>query len=311
MKTNKSLLHIYANNKNVGDLLSAIAIQNYIDVKMDLLLWENTKREGSESIFKYLSKQGCIVIGGGGLLMDYFSPLWELIINNHDNKKIIVWGVGECRNKDHESTLPDYLFKSISEVASLISVRDYSTQARFINQGNTPIVTGCPSTMIAASWPQLARKEFLLHVVHSDLLRNYRAEWRSSCQQIADYVGLKYVEINHILPKRKSLRFISKLMIKYLYQHAGFIVTSRLHGLIIGSTRHVPVIPVSNDHKIESYWSGVLGGKTILAPGEYDSLQFIISQENYDSPDLIFQRSCQVITNNNKYADSVNKLIKQ
>ena len=70
--------HVYANQSNVGDWLSAQGIQSLLDPLQ-------VKEHFCDAPFvpdtlKHLAKateRDFILIGGGGLFMDYFAPFWE------------------------------------------------------------------------------------------------------------------------------------------------------------------------------------------------------------------------------------------
>src|SRR5205823_8029379 len=73
-----TLYHVFANRSNAGDWLSARGIRSLLDAPAvtELLCDEPFVPETLER----LSSAGpgdLIVIGGGGLFMDYFEPFWR------------------------------------------------------------------------------------------------------------------------------------------------------------------------------------------------------------------------------------------
>ena len=72
------IYHVFANRSNIGDWLSARGIQKLLspleitECLCDVPFIEETIQQLAAATEKDL-----IVIGGGGLLMDYFIPFWE------------------------------------------------------------------------------------------------------------------------------------------------------------------------------------------------------------------------------------------
>jgi len=303
------IFHVYANRINMGDLLSALAIKKLSKVDYHDILWTNGQYRKTIRIIQNLNPEDSIVIGGGGLLKDTFLPLWELILNNYKGNKIILWGVGECINKNVENTgLPDNIISSIANIATKIFVRDFSTKDRFLRLGTVAEVIGCPSTSIARSWKKRSDK-YLLHVIHPELLKGTLEYWRKSVRKLANDLDLQYAEIDHIistplLTSKQKLFFTRKY-----YENASLIVSSRLHGIILGSAQGVPVIPISNDFKIESYWKGTLGGEKVLSINDYDLLRGFVKAEEYDSPEVILNAVNKIVELNHQASLEVAKIL--
>ena len=74
------IYHIYANRSNIGDWLSAKGIQKLLapleitECLCDIPFLEETMEKLSKATEKDL-----IVIGGGGLFMDYFILFWDAV----------------------------------------------------------------------------------------------------------------------------------------------------------------------------------------------------------------------------------------
>jgi hypothetical protein len=305
------ILHVFANKSNIGDYLSALSIKKYLCRKTeDVLIDEHYFNRYKHSISTFTSKD-IIIVGGGGVLKHNFFPFWDLLIKNYCGYKLIIWGVGECMPKhDLDTKMPDNIYKSISKIASLVSVRDVLTQRRFIENGLNPIISGCPSTTIASSWP-INNKKYLLHVIHPELIKSRLPEWRETCRTLSKRYGLKYIELFHRGTSNFLIRSLYLKLIKQLYMHSGMIISSRLHGVIIGSTRGVPVIPISNDMKINSYWKNTLHAKSLLEIDDHDQLIEFVDLRDYDSPKNILANSSAIKKMNDKFSAEVNALIKE
>ncbi len=303
------IYHIYANKTNVGDLLSALAIKKFLKLNSTDLFWTNGYFERTVKDLCNLNEKDVVIIGGGGLLKDYFFRLWETLIGNYKGNKMFLWGVGECINKDDKYTgLPDDMIDSIAKITTKIYVRDFSTKDRFSRIGKEAEIVGCPSTNIARTWSKKSDK-YLLHVVHPQLLKQTLPYWRSNAQKLASGLGLKYVEIDHIIPSNHIRGYIYWNSLRNYYENAGLIISSRLHGVILGSARRVPVVPISNDYKIEAYWRGTLGGKKLLNINDSDLLSDFVRAENYDDPDLIQNGVDNVIKSNSQASSEILRLL--
>ena len=300
--------HVYANKMNVGDLLSAVAIKNLSKYDYHDMLWTKGHYKRTTRLLDYLKPEDRIIIGGGGLLKDTFLPLWDLIIKNYQGNKIVLWGIGECINKTVKFTgLPDNIIASIANIASNIYVRDIDTRDRFTEIGTNVEVIGCPSTTIASSWLNRGGK-YLLHVVHPDLLKGSIDFWRKNVRKLALDLNLQYMEFDHIIPS-----FFSKsqklLITRRYYENAGMVVSSRLHGIILGSAQGIPVIPISNDFKIESYWRGTLGGEKVLGVYDYGLLRDFVLDREYDPPELIFNNVEKIVDLNRQTSFEIEKTL--
>ena len=307
-----TIYQIYANKTNIGDYLSALAIRKYITPQKNIthLLCDKPYISATQNILGHLSKDDVVIIGGGGLLMDYFIQLWRTLIDNYTGYKLFIWGIGECsnNNKGIDSRVGNQIIQEISQIATKIAVRDFALKQRFDDCGRNVEMVGCPSTFIASAWPKQKNK-YLLHIVHPGLIRDTLPEWKSSCKALAEKLNLTYVESNHLLPKSLVKRYFYWNNTLSYYQNASIIVSSRLHGVILGSVRGIPVIPVSNDLKINSYWEGTLGGKSILNATDFNKLESLVITESYDNPEFIFRNAQNLIFSNKQYASEILKLI--
>jgi hypothetical protein len=206
-----------------------------------------------------------IVVGGGGLVKDFFAPMWEAICNAPPGVRLVVWGVGHCTNKDKPTALGEQHVRAIASRASVLFVRDPETLSTFESAGATGLlrVVGCPSILELRRW-RARPKNVFLHVMHPTLLGARLEAWRTAAQNAARSLDLKYEEINHGLSEKRLQQWRGWRDLRHAYGRASMILTSRLHGAIMGSAIGTPVLPVSADLKIEDYWQKTLKGGPVL-----------------------------------------------
>ena len=114
---NVVFLH-YLTTDNVGDLYSSP--NRYFNLFKDC-------RESELFNYKFSSQDKIIIIGGGGLLQEYFQSSIENILKENEDKTIIFWGAGL------DSTPQGNVF-DITKISSadLIGLRDYNNQYSYV-----------------------------------------------------------------------------------------------------------------------------------------------------------------------------------
>lgn len=76
--TRGTIHHVYANRSNAGDWLSARGVQMLLgDVPIEEHLCDEPFVPETLRSLSTLQRTDIVVVGGGGLLMDYFVPFWE------------------------------------------------------------------------------------------------------------------------------------------------------------------------------------------------------------------------------------------
>jgi hypothetical protein len=240
--------HVYANQTNIGDWLSARAIQS-------LLLPHRVTEHFCDKPFvsetiAALSKAGpddFVIIGGGGLFMDYFVPFWEGFRPIAERVRFCIWGVGYCDLKREFSRAPDKLLEEIIRRSYLCVVRDEMT----LQQLPTccyPSPVCCPAMSLVATLP------LGLGVLHVDAGDNVGAAnyelMEVTGKHFAARTGRPFQSINNEI-QRGNEKALAQTLEKYA--GADLIVTGRLHGCIIGLAMGRKVLVVSGDRKIESF----------------------------------------------------------
>src|SRR5687767_15929839 len=122
--------HVFANRSNVGDWLSARGIQSLLaghEIR-EYLCDEPFVFETLAALRKADAHEDLIVIGGGGLFMDYFEPFWRGFREIAERVRFGIWGVGYCDIK-RENSRPDLsLIEEIVSRAEFCYVRDELTR---------------------------------------------------------------------------------------------------------------------------------------------------------------------------------------
>ena len=119
------IYHIYANRSNIGDWLSARGIQKLLgDVKITECFCDEPFVAETMQMLAEASKNDLIIIGGGGLLMDYFIPFWKAFSFVAERVPFCIWGIGYCDIKHEPSLPPGALIEQIVRKAHLCIVSD-------------------------------------------------------------------------------------------------------------------------------------------------------------------------------------------
>ena len=260
--------HIYANRSNAGDWLSAQGIQSALapfapkDLLCDTPFAANTLAGLSDA-----SPEDFIVIGGGGLFMDYFMPFWEGFLPIAARVPFCIWGVGCCDLKRFQSRPPGKLLAEIVGRSRLCIVRDELTRA-FLSGCRLPPPVTCPTVLaVAATGGEQNR---LLHVDHYDSVGPEHYERMVEIARAhAVRTGRSYRQTNNLISAghRGALRQTLDL-----YASADLVLSSRLHGCILALAMGRRVLAVSGDHKIESFMQSAGLGEWVCGLDELDTL---------------------------------------
>jgi polysaccharide pyruvyl transferase WcaK-like protein len=241
--------HIYANQSNVGDWLSAKGIQSLIaPIEVKEHFCDTPFVAETVAALESAAQHDFIVIGGGGLFMDYFAPFWEAFQPIARRVPFGIWGAGCCAHKRAATGLPEQLLSEIIEEARFCVVRDELTRSA-LSQANVRPAVACPA--LVAVTPRPERQHRLLYVDHYDVVgaENYE-KIVALAEQFARKTGRNYRQINNLISKGSNAALEGILD---LYASADLIVSSRLHGCIIGLAMGRPVLAISGDRKVESF----------------------------------------------------------
>ena len=139
--------HVFANKSNAGDWLSARGIQSQLaplEIREHFcdapFVPETLARLGEAS------SSDLVVIGGGGLLMDYFTPFWEGFRALAGRLSFCLWGVGLCEHKSGSTAAPRELLVEIIRKSRACYVRDELTRS-YLAECQLPASVPCPSLL--------------------------------------------------------------------------------------------------------------------------------------------------------------------
>jgi polysaccharide pyruvyl transferase WcaK-like protein len=241
--------HVFANRSNVGDWVSARGIQSMlVDHEISEHLCDEPFIPETIERLSAAAPTELIVIGGGGLYMDYFTPFWEAFLPLAHERRFVLWGIGVCDLKDEDSNGPSALHTEIAELAALCVVRDEPSW-QHLGVPALPDPVPCPSHLALAPRPTSTRG--LLHSANLTTVGGsaYRVMRRFG-RQIAGETRRYYAETNNRIEPDDAQAFEHVLE---AYAAADVVLSSRLHGCILGLTMGRPVIAVSGDHKVDAY----------------------------------------------------------
>jgi len=260
--------HVYANQSNVGDWLSASGIQSLLAPRT--VTEHFCDQPFVATTLAALSQAGpkdFIVIGGGGLFMDYFVPFWEGFRHIARRVPFAIWGAGACDMKRKQSRPPPQLISEIVKQSRLCMVRDELTR-ELLAGCDLPEPVICPT--VVAVLPTGGETKQLLHVDHHD---NVGAEIYERMVTVSDAfaerTGRNYRQTNNLIPSGHNGHLKQTLD---LYASADMILTSRLHGCIIGLAMGRRVLVVSGDRKVESFMNAAGLGESVIDLDRVDSL---------------------------------------
>ena len=240
--------HVFACKSNIGDWLSAKAIQSL--VKPELIteyLCDDPFVPGTLRRLTQVTPEDLIVIGGGGLFMDYFMPFWQGFAGMADRLRFGIWGAGYCDEKQKSSLPSNPLLGEIAAKSAFCSVRDTLTIDYLQLERASPVP--CPS-MALIHLPAAAGCG-LLHVIHYDLVGAEAYEFAHvHAGAYAHKTGRPYRQIDNQIEDGSDAALDRVLA---AYAAADLVVTSRLHGCIIGLAMGKKVLAVSGDHKIDAF----------------------------------------------------------
>jgi hypothetical protein len=243
------IYHVYANQSNAGDWLSARGIQSLLaPLELKNVFCDTPFAGQTLSALSDAGPDDFIVIGGGGLFMDYFVPFWEGFLPVAARAPFCVWGAGCCDLKRFQSRPPLKLLTDIIRQSQLCVVRDELTRS-FFSECHLPPPVVCP-TINAVALTGGEQKQ-LLHVDHYDSVgpENYE-RMVVIAREFAARTGRTYRQTNNLIPAGHNGALQRTLD---LYASSDLVLTSRLHGCIIALAMGLQVLVVSGDRKVESF----------------------------------------------------------
>jgi polysaccharide pyruvyl transferase WcaK-like protein len=277
------IYHIYANQSNIGDWLSALGIQKLLgnqpicECFCDQPFIKQTLDQLNNA-----SEKDLIIIGGGGLLMDYFIPFWEAFEPFSRKLRFCIWGAGYCDIKMEASLPPAPLIEEILGRSRICIVRDELSRTHLKNL-NLEKPVACPSlNYFEFSVP---KGSDLLHVVNYTTVGE--AAYTEMCRTGKDWAQQQkkvYRETNNIIQKGNKGQ-LDELLNRYAL--SDIALCSALHGCIIAAANGLKLVAVSGDRKIEGFMETVGLSDWVLNHDETEKigglLQNSVQQKNISS----------------------------
>lgn len=241
--------HVFANKSNIGDWLSARGIQGLLGAaRVTEHLCDKPFVARTLESLSAAKPKDVIVIGGGGLFMDYFTPFWRGFRQIAKRVPFCIWGVGYCDLKREPSRASEGLLEEIVRGSQICVVRDELSR-RCLSRCALPPPVPCPSICAVARCESASRG--LLHV------DNYTTAGAATYEAMDEY-GREFAKRtqrnyrttnNRIQPGSEvSLQAVMKL-----YASADMVLSSGLHGCVLALAMGRKVLAVSGDRKIESF----------------------------------------------------------
>jgi polysaccharide pyruvyl transferase WcaK-like protein len=245
--------HIFANRTNIGDFLSARGIQKLLSpLPITECLCDEPFIEETRQILSNATTDDFVIIGGGGLIMDYFIPFWEMFSQFVDRIPFFIWGIGCCDLKNEHSLPPHALIENIFNRSELCIVRDDITKSYLANC-HIPEPIACPSINIVK--PLENKEPGILHVAnYSTAGAQVYEVMCAQAQKFAAEKNIIYRETNNRIDQY-SQEELDKILLRY--KKSNLIISSALHGCIIGLAMGLKVIAVSGDRKIDAFMKSI------------------------------------------------------
>ena len=257
--------HVYANRSNIGDWLSAIGIQRALEPHtVREHLCDDPFVADTLAALRDAGERDLVVIGGGGLLMDYFAPFWEGMAPIAARVPVCTWGIGLCDLKREHTRPPDDSLRAVLAAARLCAVRDDLTREYLRGLGVDAVVAPCPSLDVVE--PPPARGHGILHVDNYTTVGARAYEAMSALgSEFAERTGRPYRTRNNRIEGGDRAALAAVLA---SYARSDLVLSSALHGCIIAVAMGLPVIAVSGDHKIDQFMHAAGLGEWVLDAGD-------------------------------------------
>lgn len=244
------IYHVYANQSNVGDWLSALGIQSLLAPHpVQDLFCDQPFVARTIEVLQGAGPEDFVIIGGGGLFMDYFTGFWRAFEPIAARVPFAIWGAGACDLKREASRPPAELVSAIVRQSRLCVVRDELTR-ELLHEVALPPPVICPAIVSVRTAPP-SECPSLLHVDHYDSVgaENF-GMMVAAATVFGERTGRRVTKTNNLIRPgaRGELESVMRL-----YADADLVLSSRLHGCILALATGRRVLAVSGDYKIEAF----------------------------------------------------------
>lgn len=245
------IFHVSANESNVGDWLSAVGIRRLMDnLPAERLYCDAYFLADTLERLGRAEAGDVLIIGGGGLFQDYFMPFWRGVAPLLDRGvRFCLWGIGIAGGGLKGDSAG--LVRRMAGRSAVCAVRDELTRDSLELPSNTT-VTPCPAIMGARLLlTPRARQKRIVHAVHPDIVSDADSEKARQCAKAhAASTAREYRETDNRVSQGNGDELRSCVA---LYAGADQVISSRLHGCIIGLALGCHVLALSSDMKVRAF----------------------------------------------------------
>jgi polysaccharide pyruvyl transferase WcaK-like protein len=265
--------HVFANRSNIGDWLSALGIQALVrPLPVREHLCDGPFIDETLIALNRTGPADVIVVGGGGLFMDYFAPLWHGLRELSGRVPVCLWGLGYCDLK-HEPSRPSIsLLEDVVRASEVCVVRDAVTHTHLAACRLSPPVA-CPSMAVIEPAPEG------FGLLHVDNYTTAGAEvYEEMCRRGEEYAGRtgrQYRATNNRIEAGRTGEMEAVLA---RYRRSDVVLSSALHGCVIGVAMGRKVVAVSGDWKIDSFMEAAGLGQWVLGQDQVDQLPELLDR---------------------------------
>ena len=266
------IYHIFANKSNIGDWLSAKGIQTALSgYSIIELFCDQPFVDDTVTRLESIRPDDFVIIGGGGLFMDYFVPFWKAFRGVSNHVKYGLWGVGFCDLTQETSLPPIFLIEEIVRTSHFCYVRDELTR-NHLSKLELAIPVVCPSLLCFPEITPTGRG--LLHVDNFSTVGEMAFDQMDELgRKFANDTGRVFLRTNNRIRTgdEKQLRQCLDL-----YRQSDVVISSALHGCVIGIALGKKLIAVSGDRKIDSFMHAVGLQNWVCSNGDLSRLPMLL-----------------------------------
>ena len=257
--------HVFANKSNIGDWLSVRGIQQLLaPLEVEEHFCDASFVPETLARLAEATPEDLIVIGVGGLFMDYFAPFWTGLRDLAPRSAMCIWGVGYCDLKADASHPPLDVVLEVVRACRIRVVRDALTRS-YLGADCAVDVAPCPSLVAVEPSPG---GWGVLHVDNYTTVGAPAFDTMDAvCRDFAAATGRPYRRTNSRIDRDAELERVLSL-----YAASDVVVSSALHGCIIPVAMGKAVCAVSGDRKIEAFMDAAGFGEWVLDATEVEAL---------------------------------------
>lgn len=247
------VIQFYSSYRNIGNFTPVLGIQNMLGGATDVwdihrvpVDWDEVHRHHRVAI-----------IGGAGLLHADFEAFWQ-DFDRHCKLPFVIWGIGVCLPANEQAQgVSREVTRRVFAKALLANVRDRLTLAHYGLRDDTDISV-CPTVPYLHDWqrdhaaPPPGEID-VLHSIHTTLASSQESQ---RIDAVITAAGRRAHPVENLQRRRFGIDDALRL-----YQRAGLVVTTRLHGAIIAFGFDRPYIALSFDPKVQAFVDGYGGGR--------------------------------------------------